>query len=150
MPNLSSVLKSEISRISRKEVKSSVNPIRTTNISLKKSLAELKRKLSVLEAKHKRLLSHAKIASPKVLDENEKKARITSKNIKSLRSKLGLSQNDFAKLIGVSTQNVFALEHKEKGRLKLRSATLSNLLSLRGIGKREAKKKLEEIAGEKS
>ena len=40
------------------------------------------------------------------------------------------------------------MEHKV-GRLKFRSATLANLLSLRGLGKREARKRLKEIGNKK-
>ena len=41
------------------------------------------------------------------------------------------------------------MEHKQ-GRLKVRKATLANILAVKGIGKREAKARLAEIeAGEK-
>ena len=38
------------------------------------------------------------------------------------------------------------MEHKE-GRLRFRGNTLNNILSIKGIGKREAKKRLEEMDG---
>jgi DNA-binding transcriptional regulator YiaG len=76
------------------------------------------------------------------------KARVTSKGIRKLRTKLGLSQDAFARLLGVSSQAVYAMEHKE-GRIRLRPATMSNMLSVRGMGKREVKKRLEEIAEKK-
>ena len=40
MPNLSQALKAEISRISRREIKSSVIPIHASNVVLKKAVAE--------------------------------------------------------------------------------------------------------------
>jgi DNA-binding transcriptional regulator YiaG len=150
MPNIAQALKAEIIRISRKEIKASVNPIHKSNVSLKKTVAELKRKIAVLESENKQLLSFQKnIQKQKsqVPSEVAEKVRISSKSILKLRTKLGLSQDSFAKLLGVSSQNVHAMEHKV-GRLKFRSATLSNLLSVRKMGRREAKKRLEEITKE--
>jgi len=147
MPNLSQVLKAEIARISRKEAKSFANPLRSSTVYLKKTVIELKRKVAALEAENKRLVAfNSKLhKQPQINPEEAKKARITSKGVHKLRAKLGLTQEGFAKLIGVSTQAVFGME-KKGGRLRLRSATLSNLLAIRGLGKREAKKRLEEIS----
>jgi DNA-binding transcriptional regulator YiaG len=147
MPNLSQVIKAEISRISRREIKAATNPIRSSTVALKKTAADLKRKVAALESDAKRLVTffnaqQAEIQSQAV-QKPDNKARITAKGIRMLRSKLGLSQEAFAKLLGVSSQAIYIMEHKE-GRLNLRSTTLSNLLSIRGIGKREAKAKLAE------
>lgn len=144
MPNLSSILKSEISRLSRREIKSSITPIHASNVALKKAIANLKRRLAALEADSKRLSSIRKPEErlPALDPEEAGKARITAKNIKALRNKLGLSQGAFGKLIGVSRQNVFAMEHKE-GRMKVRTKTLASILAARGMGKREARKRLE-------
>jgi|WetSurMetagenome_2_1015567.scaffolds.fasta_scaffold862410_1 DNA-binding transcriptional regulator YiaG len=149
MPNLSQAIKAEIIRISRKEIKSSVNPLRSSNFSLRKNVAELKKKIAGLEADNKRLLSINKKfgAEPKLSPEAAGKVRVTSKGIKKLREKVGLSQQEFAKLLGVTTQSVFSMEHKTGRRLRLRPKTLANLLSLRGLGKREAAKRLEEMQG---
>ena len=126
-----------------------MTPIHKTNVILKKTVAELKRKITTLESEINRLKSsHKKIEKPKVDPEVAEKVRFTSKSIVKLRNKLGLTQEEFGKIIGVSSQNIYALEHKE-GRLKFRPATLSNLLSIRGLGKREAKKRVEEIDDKK-
>jgi DNA-binding transcriptional regulator YiaG len=149
MSNVAQALKDEIIRISHKEIKASVNPIHKSSVNLKKTVADLKKKIGFLESENKRLLKSAKIADEQVNNvspEVAEKVRITSKSIYKLRTKLGLTQPSFAKLLGVSSQNVFALEHKE-GRLRLRPKTLSNLLSIRDLGKREVKKRLEEING---
>ena len=146
MPNIAQALKAEIVRLSRKEIKTSVNPLRVSNFALKKIVWGLKKKVSVLETENKRLLAFQK--QLQIPQEVAEKARITSKGIRILRTKLGLSQDSFAKILGVSSQAVYAMEHKE-GRLKFRPTTLSNLLSVREIGKREAKKRLEEIEHKK-
>lgn len=150
MPNIAQALKAEISRISRKEIKALVNPLRRSNTILKRTAADLKKKIRILETENKRLSSFYNTIPQQEQEsaQAENKLRLTSKGIKKLRMKLGLSQEGFAKLLGVSGQAVNAMEHKN-GRVKLRSATLSNLLSVRKIGKREAQKRLNETKRKK-
>ena len=145
MPNLTSVLKDEIIRLSRKEVKAAVQPLKNVNISLKKTVADLKKRIANLESQNKQLQSlNKKTAQPKASQEIPENLRITSKTISSLRTKLGLSQGSFARLLGVSSNAVYSMEHKG-GRLKLRSATLAGLIELKSMGKRDVQKKLEEL-----
>jgi len=149
MPNFSQVLKAEIARISRKEVKSSVNPLRSAAFTLRITAASLKRRVASLEAETKRLIATQnallKKANESALTQGAgEKLRITSRTIKALRKNLGVSQNSLAVLLGVSGHAVYLMEQKNR-RLKLRAGTLSKLLALRGIGKREAARRLEEM-----
>src|SRR3989339_2283343 len=144
MSNLSQILKAEIIRISRREIKGPIRFLRSANFVLKKTVAELKRRLTFLETENKRLSAFYETMpeaapSPDVAQ----KARITANGIKILRTKLGLSQSAFGTLLGISSQAVLKME-KKSGRLKLRTATLSNLLSIRGLGKREVRRRLAE------
>jgi len=151
MPNVAQVLKAEIGRISRREIKDSLIRLNDSNVSLKKAVSELKKKIGVLESQGKQLLSFQKTVQkqmPQAGPETAEKVRISSKGVRKLRTKLGLSQNSFASLLGVTSQAVFAMEKKE-GRIKLRPATLSNLLNVRKMGKREAKKRLIELGKKK-
>jgi DNA-binding transcriptional regulator YiaG len=150
MPNLSQVIKAEIARISRREIKSAVTPIRVSTIALRKSAADMKNRIARLESEVKRLSSlsatlqtNRKEPSSQTTDS---KPRVTASGIRILRSKLGLSQESFGKLLGVSSQAVYIMEHKE-GRLSLRSGTMANLLTIREMGKREAHAKLAEKEG---
>jgi len=52
-----------------------------------------------------------------------------------------------AKLLGVTGQTVYLWEQKD-GRLQLRSNAKAALFALRGIGRREAKARLNEMAEE--
>jgi DNA-binding transcriptional regulator YiaG len=151
MPNLAQTIKAEVIRISRREIKASVNPLRSTTIALKKTVAELKRKTAALEAENKRLAGLVKSEEARIAqvpDEVKEKARITSKTVRKVRGKLGLSQADFATLLGISRQSAFMMEQKS-GRLRLRPATLAKLLVVREMGKREALRRLEEIGSKK-
>jgi DNA-binding transcriptional regulator YiaG len=151
MPNIAQVLKGEIARISRREIKDSLIRVHDSNVYLRKAVSELKKKIAVLESESKQLLSFQKTVQkqmPQAGPEVVEKVRISSKGIRKLRTKLGLSQNSFASLLGVTSQAVFAMEKKE-GRVKLRPATLSNLLQVRKMGKREAKKRIKELGNKK-
>jgi DNA-binding transcriptional regulator YiaG len=146
------MLKAEITRISRKETKASVKPLRSASFLLKRNVAALKKRIAVLESGNKRLVAlqndlQEKKTEAQIAGTQDNKVRISSKSVRALRLKLGLSQDSFATLLGVSGQAVYVMERKG-GRLRLRTSTMGKLLSLRGIGKREAARRLEEIHGE--
>ena len=146
MSNVAKVLKAEIARISKREAKSATQGIGKSTTWLRRTVADLKRRVLLLEKENKRLVGTVKKyqeESPEKPDEDTKKARLTSKGIRSLRNKLGLSQAGFAKLVGVTTHAVYLWENKE-GALSLRDKTKAALLSIRGLGAREAKQKLAE------
>ena len=75
----------------------------------------------------------------------DSRAWITGKGVKTLRRKTGLSQRAFGLLTGVSTGAVTLWESKS-GILKLRDDTKKAVMSVRGIGKAEARKRLAELA----
>ena len=62
------------------------------------------------------------------------------------RERLGLSAEDFGKLLGVSAQSIYNWEH-EKARP--RAEQLAKVAALRGIGKREAKARLDQLGAAK-
>ncbi len=73
-----------------------------------------------------------------------KPVRFVAKGLRSTRERLGLSQADFGKLVGVSAQSIYNWE-SEKARP--RGAQIAKLAALRGIGKREAAERLNQLAG---
>src|SRR5512136_1585445 len=104
MSNVVKILKAEIARISKREAKSATQGIGKSNTWLRKTVADLKKRLVLLEKENRSLIAAMKkyqVAQPeKVGQEEGKKARFTSKGINSLRKKLRLSQADFGKLLG--------------------------------------------------
>ena len=144
MGNIARVLKAEISRISRKEVKTAIGGIAESARGLKKSVAALKRRVAFLEKENKRLMAtqaKQRPAAPAIPAEEGKRARLTSKGIRSLRNRLRLKRPAFARLLGTTAQTVYLWETKE-GALKLRDKTKAALLSIRGLGAREVKRRL--------
>ena len=147
MPNFAKVLKAEIARIGRKESRIALRVVRESAIRLKRDVASLKRKISQLEKENKYLLSLERkrsLQQPQAISEGGKKPRITAKGIRSLRRKLRLSQVDFAKLLSTTSQTVYLWERKN-GALKLRGNMATAILSVRGLGAREAKRKIAGI-----
>jgi len=148
MSNVVKILKTEIARINKKEAKSATQAIGKSNTWLRKTVADMKKRLVLLEKENKRLVATVKrfqVAQPEKVEQEEgKKARFTSKGIQSLRKKLRLSQADFGKLLGATPHAVYLWE-KKLGALNLRDKTKAAILSVRGLGAREAKEKLAEL-----
>ena len=148
MSNVVKILKAEIARISKKEAKSATQAIGKSNTWLRKTVADMKKRLVLLEKENKRLVATVKkyqVAQPEKPDQEEgKKARFTSKGILALRKKLRLSQADFGKLLG-TTPGAVHLWEKKVGALNLRDKTKAAILSIRGLRAREAKEKLKEL-----
>ena len=147
MPKLAEVLRGEIIRISRREARVATAGIREAKIRLTKTVADLKRKIANLQGENKGLVAAEKkrlAQKPQITPETSRKARLTSKGVRRLRRKLGLSQANFAKLLGASTQTVHMWETK-KGPLRLRGNTLASVLSAREMGARDAKRRIAEM-----
>jgi len=151
MPNVMNVLRDEILRLARKEVKASVTKIHKPTVQLKHDVAALKRTVAALEKQNRRLqgvLDRLAQAQPQQAPEEAVKVRITGKGMRSLRRKLKLAQGEFGRLIGVTTQAVGNMERKN-GRLAVRKATRSAILAIRGMGAREAQARLAETKAAK-
>ncbi len=138
MPNLNSVLKSEITRLARKEIKSSVDPLRKTNALLRREVAELKRQIAAMQREIK--VSSKTQREEKNSSVEHRNTRFTAKGLKSLRARLGLSAADFGQLVGASGQSIY---NWEAGKAVPRASQQAALAAVRGLGKREAAKRLE-------
>ena len=143
MPNIGNVLKEEIVRLSRKESRSQVDPTRKATIRQRREIAALKRDIVQLECQVA-LLSRRILAAPPVVaaDNGGKSARFSAKRLRVHRERLGLSADDFGKLLGVSAQSIYNWE-QEKARP--RAELLAKVAALRGIGKRDARSRLEQL-----
>lgn len=147
MPNIAKVLKEEIARIAKHEAKVAVTPIRKPSIRLRKDLADLKARFLALEKANKelhRLVANIQTTQPAPSAESARKGWISGKGVKSLRRRLGLSQSEFSKLVGVSSKTVLQWESKP-GMLMLRNATKTAVFAIRNIGAREAAARLQEM-----
>jgi DNA-binding transcriptional regulator YiaG len=141
MPNFSSILKSEITRLARKEVRAAVDPLRKSSGAYRREIAELKRQLATLQRETKALARPARAARPEAIQ--AKTPRFTANGLKLLRSRLELSASDFGRLISASGQSIY---NWEAGKAAPRATQQAAIASVRGLGKREAAKRLEAMA----
>jgi len=145
MPNIALVLREEIQRLAKKEIRPQVKQLRKDNVRLKRDVADLKRRLTLVESEVNRMVPQLASLRRNVIDprgEEVKKARIGQKSIASLRKRLKLSRQEFASLVGVSANSVYLWE---RGEISPRAEARAALLQLRGIGVREARKRLAEM-----
>lgn len=143
MPNLGIVLKQEIARIARRELRSHVTTARKASAQQRRHIATLRRHIAALEKKLATLVSRpTEKQAVQSTEENETRVRFAPKGLKSLRERLGLSAERFGKLIGVSGQSVYNWEHRIT---TPRTRQLQAIAAVRGIGKREAIARLEAL-----
>ena len=148
MANIGSVLREEISRLSRKEGRSLVDPTKKITAQHRKDIAALKRQIALLERQVKMLsrkMLGSSSAAPSAPDAATR-VRFVAKGLRSQRNRLGLSAADFGKLVGVSAQSIYNWEHEVA---HPRSEQLEKLASLRGLGKREAAERLKPLRSTK-
>ncbi len=144
MPNIGKILKEEIQRLARKEIKAAIANLKKSNASLKRTAADHKRRLAQLERDSKLLQKQTEMHTFKADGDEVEKSRITAKMIRSVRERLGISREDFGSLVGASPQSVYLWENK-KGRLTFRGDTKASIVALRGTSKADAWKKLDEM-----
>lgn len=141
-------LKNEILRLAGKAVRSAVAPLNKEKVGLKKAVRDLKRRVKKLEGDNELLLAeqerHRKLVVGSI-PADKLSIRVTAKGMRSLRKKLGLTQAEFAKLVGVSGQNVYQWERKE-GAIRVRDNTKKAIFAIRDLGAREARRRLEDMA----
>lgn len=148
MPDVSSVLKTEITRVARKALKAELDALRRASAGYRKEIASLKRTVSALQRGQKSAEKTSKAkASSEVQDteESSSRARMSAKVLKTLRTKLGLSAAEFGQLAGASGQSIY---NWEQGKNAPRAKQLEALAALRKLGKREARARLEALSGE--
>ena len=144
MPNIAAVLKDEIVRLARKEIRKQTNVLRKASTQYRKDIAEMKRRVSELQRRIGPLEKQAiKETSSPVAEAEAEHVRFSAKGLRSQRQRLGLSAADCGKLIGVTDQTIYNWESEIS---RPRKKQLPVLASLRNIGKREAQARLEQLS----
>lgn len=142
MPNIAAVLKEEILRIARKEIKTQLAAVKEENTALRKKVAKLEKQvesgLPAAPAKRGRKPGVRKAVKPA----NENQLSITGKAVLKLRKKFGLSQGTFAELLGVTGQTVYHWERK-KGQLRFRGDASAGLEKACNMTKAQAHAELK-------
>ncbi len=145
MPNIANVLKAEISRVARKEVRADTDSLKKTIALYRHEIAALKKRLAQVEKDVRRSGKRrsAEVAPVSAqTQEGGRQLRFSASRFAAQRKKLGLSAADFAKLLGVSSLSVYKWE---SGKTRPRRAQLEAIAAARNLGKREALARLEQL-----
>ena len=166
MANLANALKEEIGRIARKEIRQQTAGTAKSVAQGERDIAALKRQIEDLQGRLSSLRTQdapkptagKKTTSKKTATKKQDKepvgaasatgkqssrARFSAKGLRAHRERIGLSADNYGKLIGVSGLSIYNWE-QEKARP--REGSIAALTTVRGIGKREAVKRLGALA----
>jgi DNA-binding transcriptional regulator YiaG len=143
MTNIASVLKAEISRVARKEVRAEVQALKKSSAAHRRDIAALKKRLQALERQAKKQKRTAAVTpSANSGEESGRQLRFSPTRLAAQRKKLNLSAAKFAALIGVSPISVYKWEN---GNVRPQRPQLEAIAAARKLGKREALARLEEL-----
>jgi DNA-binding transcriptional regulator YiaG len=144
MPNFAVAMKEEIRRLARSEIRAHLKGLRRIVAQHRRDLASLKRlaprlgkSVAFLEGQER-----SRVAEPQVSAKTAEKARFSAKWLRAHRERIRLSAEQYARLVGVSGLSIY---NWELGKAKPRKEKLAALAAIRGIGRREALKRLELI-----
>ena len=141
MPNIASVLKEEIARVSRKETRAETQQVKKSSAHFRSDIAALKRRIAALEQLVGRL---GKAASKKstMASADEPAAgsfRFSASGLLAQRKRLGLSAAEAGSLLGVSDQSVYKWEN---GKTRPRASQFAAIAELRSLSKKQAAARL--------
>jgi DNA-binding transcriptional regulator YiaG len=144
MANLTKVLQDEIRRLARKEIRAQTGETKQSMVkqrqeiaALKKTVRDLQRQIAFLQSRESK-----RTVMPSALAGEMEGVRFSPRSVRAHRKRLKLSAESYAKLIGVSMQTIY---HWEQGKSRPRRSQMAALVALRGIGRREALKRLQAI-----
>ncbi len=136
MPNIVSVLKAEIARVARKEVKAETQALKASSTKYRSDIAALKRQVASLQSQLKRTSkSVSRVASTPAADAPKDRHRFSAKGLAAQRKRLGLSAEALGKLLGASSLSVY---HWEAGKSRPREKFLPAIAALKTLGKKDA------------
>jgi len=137
MPNVAAILKAEISRVARKEVRGEITALKKAVIAYRREIAALKQRTQALERLvRQQAQSSANEPDSSVREQtNQEVHRFSAKGLRSQRKRLGLSAAEVGLLLGATAQSVY---NWEQGKARPSAKHLPGVVALRSLGKRAA------------
>jgi len=143
MPNIAVMLRQEIIRLARREIRSQTQRLRKASAQFRRDVAELKRNNTKLKSEVARLERRVgKDAAPAIAETDLAKVRFAAKSVISQRRSLGISAADYGRLIGVTGHTIYKWEH---GTSRPRRAQLAAFAAIRRQSKAEVLARLEQM-----
>jgi DNA-binding transcriptional regulator YiaG len=143
MSNITEPVKSEILKLARKELSSQVRGMKKVSAENRRDIAALKRMLGKLVQQMQR--GNGTVAEKSTRDSvsaHTTRVRFTPKGLSSERKRLGLSADDYGKLLGVSAQSIYNWEQEV---VRPRKNHVRRIATVRGIAKKEARARLAKL-----
>ncbi|MCG8618744.1 MAG: helix-turn-helix domain-containing protein, partial [Desulfobacterales bacterium] len=128
--------------LARKELKSELATLATKGAQYRRDIAALKRQVTDLERRVAFLEKREKgrLETSPAPASNDRQVRYSAAWLKNHRAKTGLSAADYGRLIDVSAQSIYQWEREQT---MPRRAQIEKLAAIRGIGAREAQRRLD-------
>lgn len=134
MATLASALKSEVRRVAAGEVRKTLRSVRRLLKqvkTLKQAARDQRRNLASVEARMDRLKSRLALRRSRA-----KGPRVSAESIRSFRSRVAMTREQFARLLGVSPGSIFGWE---TGRTTPRGRSAARFLEVRKQGVRKVR-----------
>ena len=136
MPNIATLLKQEIRRIARKEIRGETLALKTAVRIHRAEIAVLKRRAAGLEQQLRRVSTPKAKAGPiEPPTSGESRQRFTPSSLTANRRRLGLSARECGLLVGVSAQSIYNWEERKA---RPQAKHMPAILALRTLKKRDA------------
>jgi DNA-binding transcriptional regulator YiaG len=140
MPNIASVLKEEIVRLARKQLRSETAGLKKASAKYRSEIAALKRSVAALGRQMSRIERRTvESASPPASTGTPTRVRFSAKGLRTQRRRLGMSAADLGAILGASAKTIYSWESETT---RPRDRQVAAIAALRRIGKREAAARL--------
>ncbi len=147
MTTFADSLKKEIARVARKELRDEIGALRKVSLQQRSDIAALKKQVKALQTQVNQLgrarpepvrsappaASVAGAVAPR--GKPGRKVVFTAERLKTQRARLGFTQEQMARLLGVSSLSIWKWE---SGGAMPRASRVPKVLRLLALGKREA------------
>jgi len=142
MSNVATVLKQEIARVSRKEIRRETATLKKASAAYRSDIAALKKRVLELERGLRQTARRAEHSVPVAASDDtaSQSTRFSARSMSAQRRRLGLSAGECGVLIGASAQSIY---NWEEGKVRPRAQHLPAIFALRDLGRRQAKEILE-------
>lgn len=137
MSNIATILKEEISRLSRRELRSETDGLKKASTQFRSDIAALKRRITSIEKYLKHLDKQVSRSAPKPIEPTAKTGlRYSAKGFLAQRHRLELSQPEAGILLNVSPQTIY---NWEAGKTRPRPEQITVIAALRKLSKTAAR-----------
>lgn len=145
MPNIASVLKTEITRVARKEVRAEIDGLKKASAQHRSQLVGLRRQVEMLEKQLRRLSTRtargdASVSAKSADELVGPQRRFSATRLGNHREKTGLSAASYGALLRLSGQTIY---NWEQGKGRPNPAQVRELAVLKGLNKRALADRLE-------